>query len=118
MSAVIIDGKEVARKKREEAAAASAALKARGIEPCLAVLLVGEDPASVSYVTRGVLVLLEAMKIPTAGVHAVILGRSNIVGKPLASLLARRRSRRGPRLSMSASTAFPTPWRKTNFNDD
>jgi methylenetetrahydrofolate dehydrogenase (NADP+)/methenyltetrahydrofolate cyclohydrolase len=181
MSAVIIDGKEIARKKREEAAAASAALKARGIEPCLAVLLVGEDPASVSYVTgkekalaeagmksldfrlpadtgeqalleriaalnadpsvhgilvqlplpfhiredrviaavdpakdvdgfhpvsvgnmilgrqgflpctpHGVLVLLEEMKIPTAGAHAVIVGRSNIVGKPLANLLARK----------------------------
>jgi methylenetetrahydrofolate dehydrogenase (NADP+)/methenyltetrahydrofolate cyclohydrolase len=181
MSAIVIDGKEVARKKREEAASASAALKVRKIEPCLAVLLVGEDPASVSYVTgkekaladagmksvdirlpadtgeqavleriaalnadpsvhgilvqlplpphiredtiiaavdpskdvdgfhpvsvgnlilgrpgflpctpRGVLVLLEEMKIPTAGAHAVIVGRSNIVGKPLASLLARR----------------------------
>jgi methylenetetrahydrofolate dehydrogenase (NADP+)/methenyltetrahydrofolate cyclohydrolase len=30
------------------------------------------------------------MKMQTAGAHAVILGRSNIVGKPLASLLARR----------------------------
>jgi methylenetetrahydrofolate dehydrogenase (NADP+)/methenyltetrahydrofolate cyclohydrolase len=181
MSAVIIDGKEVARKKREEAASASATLKARGIEPCLAVLLVGEDPASVSYVSgkekaladagmksidirlpadtgeqalleriavlnadpsvhgvlvqlplpsriredrviaavdpakdvdgfhpvsvgnmilgrpgflpctpHGVLVLLEELKIPTAGAHAVIVGRSNIVGKPLASLLARK----------------------------
>ena len=51
MSAIVIDGKEVARKKREEAASASAALKVRGVEPCLAVLLAGEDPASVSYVT-------------------------------------------------------------------
>ena len=30
------------------------------------------------------------MKIPTVGAHAVIVGRSNIVGKPLASLLARK----------------------------
>jgi methylenetetrahydrofolate dehydrogenase (NADP+)/methenyltetrahydrofolate cyclohydrolase len=30
------------------------------------------------------------MKIKTAGAHAVILGRSNIVGKPLANLLIRR----------------------------
>jgi methylenetetrahydrofolate dehydrogenase (NADP+)/methenyltetrahydrofolate cyclohydrolase len=30
------------------------------------------------------------MKIPPAGAHAVVVGRSNIVGKPLASLLVRR----------------------------
>jgi methylenetetrahydrofolate dehydrogenase (NADP+)/methenyltetrahydrofolate cyclohydrolase len=30
------------------------------------------------------------MKIPTSGAHAVVVGRSNIVGKPLANLLARR----------------------------
>ena len=30
------------------------------------------------------------MKIKTSGAHAVILGRSNIVGKPLANLLIRR----------------------------
>jgi methylenetetrahydrofolate dehydrogenase (NADP+)/methenyltetrahydrofolate cyclohydrolase len=179
--AIIIDGKEVARKKREEAAVRTAALKSRGIIPCLAVVLVGEDPASISYVTgkekalleagmesrdirlpaetsqaqlleliaalnadnavhgilvqlplpshireelvitaidpakdvdgfhpvsvgnmilgrrgflpctpHGVLVLLQEMKIPTAGAHAVVVGRSNLVGKPLANLLTRR----------------------------
>ena len=39
---------------------------------------------------HGVLVLLQTMGIPTAGKHAVIVGRSNIVGKPLSVLLTRR----------------------------
>ena len=39
---------------------------------------------------HGVLVLLKTMGIPTAGKHAVIVGRSNIVGKPLSVLLTRR----------------------------
>ena len=181
MAAFVIDGKEIARKKREEAAVRAAALRERGIIPCLAVILVGEDPASLSYVAgkqkalaeagmesrdyrfpadtdeaallrliaelngdasvhgilvqlplprhinedriiaaidpakdvdgihplssgnliqgrpgfvpctpAGVLAILDEMKIPTAGTHAVIVGRSNIVGKPLAALLAGR----------------------------
>lgn len=181
--AIIIDGKSIAQKKRQEAARGAALLKQRGITPCLAVVLAGEDPASVSYVTakekaleeagmasrdirlpasvsqeellklisdlnndtsihgilvqlplpshikeeliteaispakdvdgfhpvsagnlllgndgflpctpHGVLVLLAEMNIPTAGVHAVIVGRSNLVGKPLANLLIRRNS--------------------------
>ena len=179
--AIIIDGKEIARKRREESAARCVALKQRGISPCLAVVLVGEDPASVSYVTakekalreagmesrdirlsadtgektlldlittlnndtsvhgilvqlplpphineslvitaispskdvdgfhpvsagnlilgrsgflpctpHGVLIVLQEMNIPTAGSHTVVVGRSNIVGKPLASLLIRK----------------------------
>jgi methylenetetrahydrofolate dehydrogenase (NADP+)/methenyltetrahydrofolate cyclohydrolase len=179
--AVIIDGKEIAKKIREDARARTEKLKERGVRPCLAVVLVGENPASVSYVTgkekalaeagmdgrdirlpaaateaelldliaklngdpkvhgilvqlplpshinedrvinaispekdvdgfhpvsvgnmvlgrpgflpctpHGIIQLLREMKIKTAGAHAVILGRSNIVGKPLANLLIRR----------------------------
>ena len=52
MSATIIDGKKLAAETRAEIAAAVAALKAeRGVTPGLAVILVGENPASVSYVT-------------------------------------------------------------------
>ncbi len=48
----LIDGKALAKRMREEIAADVAALKAeRGVTPGLAVVLVGEDPASVSYVT-------------------------------------------------------------------
>ncbi len=181
MSAVIIDGFEIARKVREDVAEKTRALKLKGITPCLSVVLVGEDPASVSYVTgkakalaevgmtdksirlsadtgeqelleiihalnkdpcvhgilvqlplpkhideakvimaidpekdvdgfhpisvgnmligrksflpctpHGVLFLLKTMGIETKGAHAVVVGRSNIVGKPVAVLLARK----------------------------
>lgn len=183
MSAKIIDGKTIAAQVRGEVAKKTEELKARGIIPCLAVILVGENPASVSYVTgkqkalaevgmldrsmhlaestteeellkiiaelnadssvhgilvqlplpkhineekvllaispekdvdgfhpvnvgnlvigkksflpctpHGIIVLLEKMGIETSGKHAVVIGRSNIVGKPVALLLARRQT--------------------------
>ena len=181
MSATIIDGKTIAAQVRGEVAEKVSALKAKGITPCLAVILVGENPASVSYVTgkqkalaevgmadrslhlpestteeellkiiddlnkdtavhgilvqlplpehineekvllaidpekdvdgfhpmnvgnlvigkkaflpctpHGIIVLLEKMGIETRGKHAVVIGRSNIVGKPVSLLLARK----------------------------
>ncbi len=181
MSAVVIDGFAVAASVRARVAESVASLKDRGIKPCPAVVLVGEDPASVSYVTgkekalaevgmddrsirlpastsesdllgviaglnadptvhgilvqlplpkhidearvimaidpskdvdgfhpvnvgnmvidrpcflpctpHGVLVLLREAGIQTKGAHAVVVGRSNIVGKPLSILLARK----------------------------
>ena len=181
MAAIIMDGKALGVKIRESVKAKAALLKEKGIIPCLAVVLVGEDPASLSYVKskekalneagmesrdirlpeaasedellsliaglnkdnkvhgilvqspvpkhineqkvidavspekdvdcfhpvsvgnmilerpgfipctpHGVLVLLREYNIPISGSRVVILGRSNIVGKPLANLLARR----------------------------
>lgn len=181
MSAEIIDGKEIAAQVRKEVAEKVSALKEKGITSCLAVILVGENPASVSYVTgkqkalaevgmadrsmhlpestteeellkiisglnsdksvhgilvqlplpkhineekillaispekdvdgfhpvnvgnlvigkksflpctpHGIIVLLKKMNIETSGKHAVVIGRSNIVGKPVALLLARK----------------------------
>lgn len=181
MSAEIIDGFSIAQQVRKQAADEAAELTGKGTTPCLAVVLVGENPASVSYVTakekaleeagmkgkdirlpqdttefdllqliqelnedtsvhgilvqlplpkhidedkvimaikpekdvdgfhpvnvgnmmigrksylpctpHGVLVLLKTMGITTAGKHAVIVGRSNIVGKPLSVLLTRK----------------------------
>ena len=181
MAARIIDGKEIGKKIREEAKQRAALVREKGIVPCLAVVLAGEDPASVSYVTgkekalaeadmesrdirlpadvteaellsliaklngdakvhgilvqlplprhlnedrvitaidpskdvdglhpvsmgnmilgrpgflpctpHGVLVLLRAINVPLSGAHAVVVGRSNLVGKPLANLLTRR----------------------------
>lgn len=46
-----IDGIEVARDVKQRVASAVAELKKDGIEPCLATVLVGDDPASASYVT-------------------------------------------------------------------
>jgi methylenetetrahydrofolate dehydrogenase (NADP+)/methenyltetrahydrofolate cyclohydrolase len=181
MPAIIIDGKAAAHKIRERVKEGTLRLREEGILPCLAVILVGEDPASLSYVSakeralteagmadrdirlpgessegellsriaelnadpavhgilvqlplpphiredrvitaidpakdvdgfhpvsvgnlvlgrpgflpctpHGILTLLRELEIPTAGAHAVILGRSGIVGKPLANLLSRR----------------------------
>lgn len=181
MSATIIDGFQIAADVRAKVAAKTAELKTKGVTPCLAVILVGENPASVSYVTgkekalaevgmsdrsirlpestseaellkvidelnndstvhgilvqlplpkhinedkvimaikpekdvdgfhpvnvgnlmigrkaflpctpHGIIVLLETMGINTNGAHAVVVGRSNIVGKPVSILLTRR----------------------------
>jgi methylenetetrahydrofolate dehydrogenase (NADP+)/methenyltetrahydrofolate cyclohydrolase len=51
MSAKIIDGKQVAAEMRAELKTRVAELKTKNIVPGLAVVLVGEDPASKSYVT-------------------------------------------------------------------
>ncbi len=51
MTAQIIDGKQVAADMRAELKTKVAGLKEKGIVPGLAVVLVGEDPASKSYVT-------------------------------------------------------------------
>jgi methylenetetrahydrofolate dehydrogenase (NADP+)/methenyltetrahydrofolate cyclohydrolase len=51
VSARIISGKDVSGQVREELKGRAARLKEKGVVPGLAVVLVGEDPASVSYVT-------------------------------------------------------------------
>jgi methylenetetrahydrofolate dehydrogenase (NADP+)/methenyltetrahydrofolate cyclohydrolase len=51
MSAQVMDGSALSKQILADAAARAAALKARaGTAPCLATVLVGEDPASVAYV--------------------------------------------------------------------
>lgn len=54
MTAQLIDGNALARQVRADVAHRVQALKARGIEPHLAVILVGEDPASQVYVRNKV----------------------------------------------------------------
>jgi len=181
MPATIIDGKKIGQKICEDAGRRTAALKEKGVTPCLAVILAGEDPASLSYVGAkekdlaeagmesrdfrfpagvseaellaliarlnadaavhgilvqlplpkhidearviaaidpakdvdgfhpvsvgnmvmgrpsfipctpyGVIVMLRELNISLAGAHAVVVGRSNIVGRPLANLLSGR----------------------------
>jgi len=51
MTAQIIDGKRVAAEMKAELKAKVAALKQKGVTPGLGVILVGDDPASKSYVT-------------------------------------------------------------------
>lgn len=49
--AIILDGNDLARKMRQEMTEEVQKLKNRGIHPCLAVVIVGEDPASKIYVS-------------------------------------------------------------------
>jgi len=50
VTAKIIDGKAIAQKLRERLKREVDDLKEKGITPGLAVILVGEDPASLTYV--------------------------------------------------------------------
>ncbi len=47
-------------------------------------------PGIVSATPRGIRELLRRYHIPTEGKHVVIVGRSNIVGKPMANLLVQK----------------------------
>ena len=49
--------------------------------------LMSGQPGFVPCTPLGVMKLLEDYNIPTRGRHAVVIGRSNIVGKPMAMLL-------------------------------
>jgi len=53
-------------------------------------LLVQKRPKLVACTPSGVIELLDSEKIAIAGRHAVVVGRSDIVGKPMAMLLLHR----------------------------
>lgn len=53
-------------------------------------LLIGRDDGFRPCTPWGVMLLLEKLGIDPAGKHAVIIGRSNIVGKPMAALLMQK----------------------------
>ena len=81
MRARIIDGKAIAQEVRAEWKVRADALKARGITPGLAVIIVGEDPASKVYVANKVKACAEL------GLHSehIVLSADT----PEATLLAR-----------------------------
>ena len=47
-------------------------------------------PSFVSATPAGIVELLKRYQVPTAGKHCVIIGRSNIVGKPVATLMMQK----------------------------
>lgn len=53
-------------------------------------LVIGKD-ALLPCTPHGVVELLKRYKIPTDGKHVVVVGRSNIVGKPVANLLLQKK---------------------------
>ena len=66
MTAQLISGTALSQQIRAEVAARAAALTARGVKPGLAVILVGEDPASAVYVRNKVKACAES------GLHSVM----------------------------------------------
>ena len=60
---------------------------ADGLTPLSTGLLWSGQPGVRSCTPQGVIHILEHYKIPIAGQHAVVIGRSQIVGKPMAGLL-------------------------------
>ena len=81
VSAKLIDGKQLAANLRGEIAAGVAALKQeKGVTPGLAVILVGDNPASVSYVTAKEKACKEAgmyskeIRLPADTDETVLLG--------------------------------------------
>lgn len=61
-----------------------------GLHPVNVGLLWGGGPGLAPATPLGVLALLDHYAVPVAGKRAVVVGRSNLVGKPLAALLLQR----------------------------
>ena len=53
-------------------------------------MLIGKDDGFFPCTPHGVMVLLERSGVDPCGKHAVIIGRSNIVGKPMMALLVQK----------------------------
>ena len=53
-------------------------------------MLIGDDKGFVPCTPHGCMILMERCGIDPSGKHAVIIGRSNIVGKPMAALLVQK----------------------------
>jgi methylenetetrahydrofolate dehydrogenase (NADP+) / methenyltetrahydrofolate cyclohydrolase len=66
VTAQLIDGAAIAQRLRAQAAQRAAQLSARGVKPGLAVILVGDDPASAVYVRNKVKACVES------GLHSVL----------------------------------------------
>ena len=53
-------------------------------------LAIGAEPYFYPVTPQGILILLDYYKVPIEGKHVVIIGRSNIVGKPMAQMMLKR----------------------------
>ena len=76
MSAKVIDGKAIAAEARHECALRVERLKSRGVIPGLAVVIVGEDPASQMYVRN------KAVASESIGMHSEVHAMSKDTTEP------------------------------------
>ena len=53
-------------------------------------MLIGDEDGFVPCTPAGVMEIIKYYGIETSGMHAVVIGRSNIVGKPMQALLSRK----------------------------
>lgn len=60
-----------------------------GFHPMSVGKMVQGSPTFIPATPYGILLMLEHYKIETSGKHAVVIGRSNIVGRPISILLSR-----------------------------
>jgi methylenetetrahydrofolate dehydrogenase (NADP+)/methenyltetrahydrofolate cyclohydrolase len=75
-----------------------------GFHPLNVGLLSQGRPRFLPCTPYGVLQILARCNIDIAGKHAVVLGRSDIVGKPMAALLAQKDSPLGPQVCNATVT--------------
>ncbi len=79
-----------------------------GFHPINVAKLVLEDPEGfVPCTPMGCMELLKAYGIPTAGKHAVVIGRSMIVGKPMANLLVSKAANATVTIAHSRTADLP-----------
>lgn len=79
-----------------------------GFHPANVAKLVLEDEEGfVPCTPLGCMELLKAYDIPTAGKHAVVIGRSMIVGKPMANLLVSKKANATVTITHSRTTDLP-----------
>lgn len=81
MTARIINGTELAKSVRQEVAVRAAALTAQGTQPCLAVILVGENPASQVYVRNKVKACEESGLRSILEHHPASLGEADLLAR-------------------------------------
>jgi len=87
-----------------------------GFHPENVAKLVLEDPTGfVPCTPAGCMKLLEVSGIPTAGAEAVVIGRSMIVGKPMALLLVSKISNATVTIAHSRSNDLPAICRRADI---
>ncbi len=89
MAATIINGKKVSKEIKEELKIKVDALKAKGVTPGLAAVLIGEDPASATYVRS------KAKACEKIGIYSEVIRRSaDITEKELIGIIEELNSRK------------------------